>query len=132
MKTHEEVTLAVDGGVWSASCPCCFIPGEAAPCTHWTGSWVGPTASLDAMEKRKILPLSGIKPLPYTPSLLLYQLSYSINLCRKKIITIYTYMTYDMKRITSIKSLSQSNINVYCLILKNTYVYTFISAKIRS
>jgi hypothetical protein len=35
---------------WSASRPCRITPG-----IHWIGGWVGPTVSLDAVEKRKIL-----------------------------------------------------------------------------
>jgi len=30
--------------------------------SHYTGSWVGPTASLDTLDKRKSLALPGIKP----------------------------------------------------------------------
>jgi hypothetical protein len=37
-------------GMWVVS----FTPRERAPGTHWIGSWVGPRAGLDAMEKRKI------------------------------------------------------------------------------
>jgi hypothetical protein len=34
-----------------------FMPlGKEFPGTHWIGSWVGPRASLDDMEKRKIGP----------------------------------------------------------------------------
>jgi hypothetical protein len=55
------LTLALDGGEWSASCPGRFIPGEIAPGTHWI-DWVGPRASLDAVEK--VLLLLGIKPQP--------------------------------------------------------------------
>jgi hypothetical protein len=29
-----------------------FMPGKI-PSTHWIGGWVGPTASLDVLEKRK-------------------------------------------------------------------------------
>jgi hypothetical protein len=29
-----------------------LYPGERAPGTHWAGSWVGPRAGLDAVEKR--------------------------------------------------------------------------------
>jgi hypothetical protein len=49
MKTHEGVkvklntflTLAVDGGEWSASCSSLFIHEERVPNIHWAGSWVG-------------------------------------------------------------------------------------------
>jgi hypothetical protein len=44
------LTLALDGGEWSALHPCHFTPF-----THWIGGWVGPRAGLDAVEKRKIL-----------------------------------------------------------------------------
>jgi hypothetical protein len=44
---------ALDGGEWSASCPCCFTPRVRATDTHWIGGWVGPIASLDATEIRK-------------------------------------------------------------------------------
>jgi hypothetical protein len=56
------LTLALDGGESSASRAGRFTPKEITPSTHWTGSWVGPRASLDAMENTKILPLLGIKP----------------------------------------------------------------------
>jgi len=46
--------LALDGGEWSALCPCCFNPREEALVTHWTGGWVGHRAGLDAVVKRKI------------------------------------------------------------------------------
>jgi hypothetical protein len=42
------------GGEWSASRPSCFTPREKAPSTHWIGGWVGHTAILDAVVKRKI------------------------------------------------------------------------------
>jgi hypothetical protein len=48
------MTMALDGGEWSASHPRCFTPRERAPSTHWIGQWVGPRAGLDEMEKRKI------------------------------------------------------------------------------
>jgi hypothetical protein len=43
------LTSAQDGGEWSASRPCHFIPG-----THWIGGWIVPRAGLDAVEWRKI------------------------------------------------------------------------------
>jgi hypothetical protein len=48
------LTLALDGGEWSASRPCHFTPWGALG-THWRCSWVGRRAGLDAVEKRKIL-----------------------------------------------------------------------------
>jgi hypothetical protein len=38
-----------------------FTPGERAPGTHWIGGWVGPRASLDDVERRKIFPLPGLE-----------------------------------------------------------------------
>jgi hypothetical protein len=49
------LTSALDGGEWSASRPCCFIPGERAPSTHSIGGWVGPRVGLHTVEKRNIL-----------------------------------------------------------------------------
>jgi hypothetical protein len=48
------LTSVLDGGEWSASRPGRFIPRERTPGTHWIGSWVGPTAVLDTVVKRKI------------------------------------------------------------------------------
>jgi hypothetical protein len=48
---HTFLTLALDGGEWSDSCTSHFNPRERAPDTHWIVGWVGPRASLDAMEK---------------------------------------------------------------------------------
>jgi hypothetical protein len=55
MKTYKEVevqfqaflTLALDIGKWSVSCPRRFISGKGAPGIHWGGSWVCPKTSLD-------------------------------------------------------------------------------------
>jgi hypothetical protein len=58
------VTSALAGGEWSASHPCCFIPGEKAPGTDWIGGWVGPRAGLDDVEKSKFLTLPGLKLRP--------------------------------------------------------------------
>jgi hypothetical protein len=56
------LTLALDGGEWSASCSCHFPPSATAPSTQWIGGWEGPRASLDAMEKRKISSLLRTEP----------------------------------------------------------------------
>jgi len=50
----HSLTLALDEGEWSTSCPSCFNPRERAPGTHWIGGWVGPRAILDMVVKRKI------------------------------------------------------------------------------
>jgi hypothetical protein len=49
-------------------------PNEISPSTHWIGGWMGLTASVDAMEKRKILTMPGIESWP--SSLSLYQMRY--------------------------------------------------------
>jgi hypothetical protein len=50
------LTLALDGGEWSASCPgCALVPGKGSPGTHCTGGWVGTRASLDTNATGKIL-----------------------------------------------------------------------------
>jgi hypothetical protein len=51
--THS-LTLALDGGKWSASCPSHFTPRKRAPGTHRIRSCVGPRAILDMVVKRKI------------------------------------------------------------------------------
>jgi hypothetical protein len=71
-----SLTSALDGGMWSASCPGRFTPEKKASGTHWIGGWVGPRASLDTVEKRKILPLLWVNPKHAAHSLLLYQLNY--------------------------------------------------------
>jgi hypothetical protein len=43
------LSLALDRGEWSASCPGCFTPRERAPITLWIGGWVGHKVSLDAV-----------------------------------------------------------------------------------
>jgi hypothetical protein len=35
-------------------------PGKYPPGTQWIGGWLGHRVGLNAMEKRKILPLPGI------------------------------------------------------------------------
>jgi hypothetical protein len=47
------LTSALGRGELSVSPPCRFTLGKIAPGTHWIGSWVGPTAVLDAVEKRR-------------------------------------------------------------------------------
>jgi hypothetical protein len=67
MKAYELVNVwihifldsAIAGGEWSASRPGLFTHRERAPGTHWIGGWMGPRASLDYLEKRKILTLLG-------------------------------------------------------------------------
>jgi hypothetical protein len=55
VELHAFLTLALDGGEWSALRPVRFAPSERSPSTHWIGGWVGPRAGLvDAVVKRKI------------------------------------------------------------------------------
>jgi len=44
----HTLTSALDVGEW-LSCSSCFTSS-----THWIGSWLGPRASLDMMEERKL------------------------------------------------------------------------------
>jgi hypothetical protein len=48
------LTLALDGGKWSASSLSHFTPRERDPDIQWIGGWLGPRAGLDTMVKRKI------------------------------------------------------------------------------
>jgi hypothetical protein len=59
---------------WSASRPNLFNPTERTPGTDWIEDWVRVRAGLNAVKKRKMLPLPGIEPRPSSPSL--YRLSY--------------------------------------------------------
>jgi hypothetical protein len=66
---HIFLTSALAGGVWSASHPGRFTPGEGAPGTHWIGGWVDPRTGLDDVENRKYFTLPGleIRPLGCQP-----------------------------------------------------------------
>jgi hypothetical protein len=55
-----SLTSALDVGEWSASRPGRFIPRERAPGTLWIGGWVGPRAVLDAVVKRKHIPIPHV------------------------------------------------------------------------
>jgi len=35
VQLHTFLTLVLDGGEWSASCPGLYTSGERAPGTHW-------------------------------------------------------------------------------------------------
>jgi hypothetical protein len=67
VKVHAFMTLALDGGEWSASRPGRFTPRKRCPGIHWIGSWVGPRAVLYAVVKRKI-PSPRRKSNPKTPT----------------------------------------------------------------
>jgi hypothetical protein len=49
----HSLTATLDVGEWSASRLGRFTPKERAPGTHWVGGWVGPSAGLDTVSKRK-------------------------------------------------------------------------------
>jgi hypothetical protein len=55
---HVFLTSALVGGKWSASRLGSFTYGERSPppSPPCIGSWMGPGCSLDAVERRKILP----------------------------------------------------------------------------
>jgi len=67
VQLHTFLTLGIDGGTGSASCPSCFVPRERAPGTHCTEGWVGSSASLDVVVRRKI-PSPYWDPNPLSPS----------------------------------------------------------------
>jgi hypothetical protein len=56
----HSLTLAVDAGEWSSSCPGHFTPRERAPSTHWIGGWVDPGASEHGIEEKNSQPPPGI------------------------------------------------------------------------
>jgi hypothetical protein len=51
VELHVVLALALVGGEWSASRPGALASGKEPPGTHCTGSWVGPAAGLDDMER---------------------------------------------------------------------------------
>jgi hypothetical protein len=56
---HVFLSSALVTREWSASRPCRFTPEEGTTGVHWIGCWMGPTAGLDNVEKRKFFTLSG-------------------------------------------------------------------------
>jgi hypothetical protein len=61
VQMHIFLTSALAGGEWSASRPGRFTPGERAPSTHWTGSWVDPRVGLHDVEKRTFLTIPELE-----------------------------------------------------------------------
>jgi hypothetical protein len=55
------LTLALDGGEWSASRPCRTNPQPRSDGTQWRVGWVDPRAGLDDMEKWTFLNLPDSK-----------------------------------------------------------------------
>jgi hypothetical protein len=58
---HVFLTSALVRGEWPASRPGRFTPGERVPGTHGIGGWVDPRAGMNDVERRKILPPSGLE-----------------------------------------------------------------------
>jgi hypothetical protein len=63
-KSTFFLTLALGGGLWSASRPGCFTSGVRIAGTHWIRGWVKLRAGLDDVEKRKFLTLPGLELKP--------------------------------------------------------------------
>jgi hypothetical protein len=61
--SHAFLTMALNGGEWSASCPGHFTIRVRDRSIHWIGGCMGPSASVVAMSERKISSLPGFKPL---------------------------------------------------------------------
>jgi len=65
---HTFLTSALDGGEWSTSCLSYFTSRERALGTQWIGSWMGPTASLGmVVRKKESLALPEIKSPLFIP-----------------------------------------------------------------
>jgi hypothetical protein len=64
MKAYGGVNVLVHVSLTSALVWGRCTPGERAPLTHWIGGWVGPSTSLDDMEKWKFLPPLGLELRP--------------------------------------------------------------------
>jgi hypothetical protein len=56
------LTLTLDGGESSASCPCHFTPGETALGTHWIGGWMGPQSWSGHWRREKYCPCQELNP----------------------------------------------------------------------
>jgi len=54
VQLHAFLTSALDGDELSASRAGLFTAPERTHSTHWTGRWVGPGASMDAVVRTKI------------------------------------------------------------------------------
>jgi hypothetical protein len=64
MKTYRRVDIYLHVVSFM---PHPFYPLERARGTHCTGVWVSPKAGVDAVKKRKIIPLPGIEPRQSSP-----------------------------------------------------------------
>jgi hypothetical protein len=59
--------VVLEGGERSALSPDRFTLNKTAPGAYWIGDNVGHKDGLGVMEKKKILPLRGIKSRPSNP-----------------------------------------------------------------
>jgi hypothetical protein len=55
IQPHAFLTSAPDGGEWSDSRAGRLTDGKRAPGIHWIGGYLGPSAGLDAVVKRKTM-----------------------------------------------------------------------------
>jgi hypothetical protein len=63
--SHKDVWGS--GGIVLSFTPRPLNPWERAPATQLMGGFVGLTVCLDAVENRIVMPLPGIKLLPFSP-----------------------------------------------------------------
>ena len=71
------MTVALEGGEWSAARPGRTLPPQKKPGKHFTGGWVCPRAGLDGW---KISSPPGFDPRPSSPvAQSLYRLSYQAH-----------------------------------------------------
>jgi hypothetical protein len=91
------LTLALDGDEWSAPRPGRFTPGERSPGNHWIGGCVGSRASVDAVEKRKILQCRESNPGRPARSLSVYRLRYPGSWCSDKAIKFYSNLGKNIR-----------------------------------
>jgi len=68
VQRHAFLTSALDRGKWSASRLSGFTSGKGAHSTNRIGGWVGPTADLDSVPKRKIPSFNLLKIEPRSSS----------------------------------------------------------------
>jgi hypothetical protein len=63
--TPPFLTSSLDTVVWAHSWTCHITIGETSSGTNCIGSWVGPRAGLDIMDKRKsFVPAGNLTPTP--------------------------------------------------------------------
>jgi hypothetical protein len=67
-------TSVLDGGEWSASCPCRFTPSERAPGKQWKRGWFGHQRRFGRYGEKNNLALPGIEPGESSPSLYLLRM----------------------------------------------------------